>query len=52
MTHMPYKYINRVSSLLFLQIIKKSFIFCFLDIWHKIGTIPHEIGTVLLFPRK
>ena len=20
--------------------------------WHEIGTIPHKIGTVLLFPRK
>ena len=22
------------------------------NFWHEIGTIPHKIGTVLLFPRK
>jgi len=30
---------------------KQDILFC-KKAWHKIGTIPHEIGTVLLFPRK
>ena len=30
----------------------KTGYFVFQKVWHKIGTIPHKIGTVLLFPRK